>query len=217
MMSLYYDLEKDRAPRTLKGLNEIFDCYSGTRFFDAIRSGDVHGGHTSDGHTFGQAEAIDIIVEVKNELSSTNLDASIQLAAYYTKSINAHASADMRKHFLFPALGILVAGAHIGFYALTFTTKTRLVALMPHLSMAMESGNRYGRQNLLNAFEAACILRSHIINDMERMKNTPLNEIDADPRWRSLLGDFPYVHQVPVGIAASTDKMPARTNNFIRI
>ncbi|KAI0294235.1 hypothetical protein B0F90DRAFT_1821420 [Multifurca ochricompacta] len=90
----------------------------------------------------------------------------------------------------------LLAGAHIGSYALTFTTKkTRLVALTPHLSTAIESGNRYARQTLLKAFEVACTLRSHIMKDRERVYDTPLEEIDVDPQERSHLGDFPYVYQ----------------------
>ncbi|KAI0306253.1 hypothetical protein B0F90DRAFT_1688350 [Multifurca ochricompacta] len=101
-MSMYYDSEWDRTSCAGNCLDDIFGSCFATRPDYLMRR--------------------DVIVMIKNELETTNCDASIKLAAYYSQLLNANTSSELRQRFLFPALGIVVVGAHIGFNALAFTT-----------------------------------------------------------------------------------------------
>ncbi|KAI0306252.1 hypothetical protein B0F90DRAFT_727241 [Multifurca ochricompacta] len=60
---------------------------------------------------------------------------------------------------------------------------------MPLLPMAIETGNRYAKQNLLKAFKAACLLHTFVNEDTEKFMANPLK--------CELQGDLPYVNQVP--------------------
>jgi hypothetical protein len=82
-------------------------------------------------------------------------------------------------------------GSHIGFYALAFQERTRLVALTPLLTTTAESGNNWVKPALLNAFKAASILRSHIHKDTEDFFTSQKVSL---PVQRNM----PYVNEVAV-------------------
>ncbi|KAI0306271.1 hypothetical protein B0F90DRAFT_1814202 [Multifurca ochricompacta] len=187
-MSIFYESESARQSKTLDCLNDIFESYLGKQPYSLIIPSIITGQRSTDGHAIGPIGTIEVGVQIKNEFGTSSCDPSVEFAAYYTQSLHAKALQYLENNFLFPALGIVVVGAHIGFYALTFTTTTRLVSLTPLLPMAIENGNRNARQDLLKAFEAACILRIHINQDTQNYKD--------NPQECSLPGNFPYVNQV---------------------
>ncbi|KAI0306239.1 hypothetical protein B0F90DRAFT_726280 [Multifurca ochricompacta] len=172
-MSMFYESESARQSKTVDCLNEIFESYLGKQPYSLIIPSFITGKRSTDGHAIGPIGTIEVGVEIKNEFGTSSCDPSVEFAAYYSQSLHAKALQYLENNFLFPALGIVVVGAHIGFYALTFTTTTRLVALTPLLPMAIETGNRNARQDLLKAFEAACILRLHINEDTQNFKDNP--------------------------------------------
>ncbi|KAI0301172.1 hypothetical protein B0F90DRAFT_1719931 [Multifurca ochricompacta] len=188
-MSRFYDSEKDRAEIAQRSLDEIWRCYSQEQEYQKIEAQGIRDDRSSDGHAIGPTNTVEIIIQVKNELGTTSCDGSVEMAAYYTQCLHLNTSTMSRRCFLFPALGILLMGAHIGFYALSFTKATRLVPLTPLLPAAIESGNEWARPALMRAFEAACILRYHINKDgMDYMAK----RLAHPPR-----GDRPYINEVP--------------------
>ncbi|KAI0296955.1 hypothetical protein B0F90DRAFT_1005890 [Multifurca ochricompacta] len=188
MCAYYYDHE-DRGITARECLNEIWKSYLGEQEFDEIKHGIIGPDGSSDGFTIGSANTMEVIVVVKNELGTTDCDGSVELAAYYTQSLESNTSQKSRKRFLFPALGILVVGAHVGFYALSFTKSTRLVALTPLLPAVIERGNEWATPALMRALEASCILRYHISKDTA--------EFMADRLPHPPQGDLPYINEVP--------------------
>jgi hypothetical protein len=94
-------------------------------------------------------------------------------------------------------------GPHIGFYALAYKKRTRLVALTPLLPMTAESGNDQVRPALLNAFKAACLLRHCIHKDSEDLFTRKKESLPIP-----IQGNLPYVTEVatysPSGGASSS-------------
>ena len=84
-------------------------------------------------------------------------------------------------------------GSHIGFYALSYRERTRLVTLTPLLPTTSESGNNQVRPALLNAFEAACILRHHMYKDAKEF----MDSVKRGPFLNDDQTKFPYVTEVP--------------------
>jgi hypothetical protein len=80
-------------------------------------------------------------------------------------------------------------GSHIGFFALAFEDRTRVVALTPLFPTTTESGNDWVRPALLKAFKAACVLRHHIFEDTKKFSasQTPSPPIEKH---------LPYVNRV---------------------
>lgn len=100
-------------------------------------------------------------------------------------------------------------GSHIGFYALAFEGRTRLVALTPLLPTTAEVGNNWVRPALLNAFKAACVLRSHIHKDTEDFSTS---QKVLSPIQRNM----PYVNEVavyPPGVDVPTRSITFRVRN----
>ncbi|KAI0296953.1 hypothetical protein B0F90DRAFT_1005618 [Multifurca ochricompacta] len=188
-MSRFYDSEMNRAESVRESLNEIWRFYFQEyepRKFPVYRR---RLSSSSDDDAVGPPNLVEALIKVKNELGTTDRDGSVELAAYYTQFLESNTSQESRQRFLFPALGILVLGAHIGFYALSFTKVTRLVALTPLLPAAIWSGDEWARPTLMKAFQAACILQYHINKDTA--------EFMADRLPHPPKGDLPYVNEVP--------------------
>ncbi|KAH9035006.1 hypothetical protein EDB85DRAFT_1889513 [Lactarius pseudohatsudake] len=187
-MNAYYPAEDERNDEALNFLNKIFQCCLGERT-QKLLPGIVHKGRCSDGHALGPADTIEVILEVKNELGSGHADPTIELTAYYMQSLK-HLTTNLRSHFFFPALGIIVVGSHIGFYAFAYPNfSARLVALTPLLPTMAESGNNWVRPALLNAFRAACVLHHHIYEDTKASAEVSTTQI-------ALPSQLPYVDQV---------------------
>ncbi|KAI9464007.1 hypothetical protein BJY52DRAFT_1250959 [Lactarius psammicola] len=171
-MNLYYANERERNNKALLYLNKIFQCYLGVHT-PQLMAGVVHEDRCSNGHVLGLANTIEVVLDVKDELSLSRVDPTIELAAYYTQSLMEGSTKEDRSRFFFPALGIVVISSHIGFYALAYTSSTRLVALTPLLPTTTESGNNWVRPALLNArnlpyvnevaaYSAPGVIRFHI-------------------------------------------------------
>ncbi|KAI0263591.1 hypothetical protein BC834DRAFT_886494 [Gloeopeniophorella convolvens] len=189
-MRKYCPDEETRRETALPLVNAVFRCHPSSRDLAGLEAGPVYRDRTSDGHASGPTGAIEVIIQVKNELGTTRCDPEVQLAAHYSQSLVHDDSTVLRSKFLSPALGIALLGDHIGFYALAFIRgRTRLVALTPLLPMGTDIGNSWARTALLRAFQAACVLRSDIHKDAEKFRN--------GTRRYLVSRDLPYVNQVP--------------------
>jgi hypothetical protein len=206
-MNKYYLKEEARNKKAVELLNDIFQCVLEGCW--PLTRATVFQGRHSHGHALGPMRTIEVILEVKNELAGTAADPIIELATYYTQALKKDPITGLLGRFSFPALGIVVVGqyrrtnylicdlityvyigSHIGFYALAFKKRTRLVALTPLLPVTAESGNDQVRPALLNAFEAACLLRHHIHRDAEEFKSTHKREsLPIQP-------NLPYITEV---------------------
>ncbi|KAH8981919.1 hypothetical protein EDB86DRAFT_2973523 [Lactarius hatsudake] len=187
-MNAYYPTEDERNDEALNFLNKIFQCCLGEHT-QKLLPGIVHKGRCSDGHALGPADTIEVVLEVKNELGSGHADPTIELTAYYMQSLKC-LTTNVRSRFFFPALGIVVVGSHIDFYALAYPNfSARLVALTPLLPTMAESGNNWVRPALLNAFRAACVLRHHIYEDTKASAEVSITQMAP-------FSQLPYVDQV---------------------
>ncbi|KAI0263590.1 hypothetical protein BC834DRAFT_971273 [Gloeopeniophorella convolvens] len=188
-MCKYYPDENTRQDTALPLVNDIFRCHPSSCELDDLEAGLVYGDRASNGHASGPTGAIEVIIQVKNELGTTRCDPEVQLAAHYSQSLVVEHSTELRSNFLSPALGIALLGGHVGFYALAFIRgRTRIVSLTPLLRMAIDVGNTWARTALLRAFQAACVLRSHIHKDAEEFHN--------GIRRYLVSRNLPYVNQV---------------------
>lgn len=133
---------------------------------------------------------MEVVLQVKNELGSCDEDPTIQISAYYTQSLKEDSTKEVISHFSFPALGIVIIGSYIGFYALAYEKRTRLVALTPLLPTTAESGNNWVKPALMNAFRAASILRYHIREDTKKF-------CAAKKESHPISKNLPYVGEVP--------------------
>ncbi|KAF8262333.1 hypothetical protein EI94DRAFT_1743908 [Lactarius quietus] len=193
-MDAYYDFEVDRKAIAVKRLNDIFECCLGKNT-PPLAAEMVVDGEFSDGRVLGPANTIEVILQVENELGSSDTDPIIECCANYTQAVISR--------FSFPALGIIVVGSHIAFYALAYLyqERTRLVALTPLLLTTTESGNNWAKPALLDAFKAACILRYHIHEDTKKFL---ASQKELLPSQRNL----PYVNEVaayPPGASTLTN------------
>ncbi|KZT11916.1 uncharacterized protein LAESUDRAFT_710451 [Laetiporus sulphureus 93-53] len=192
-MCKYYHDEFDRRDVALPLLDDIFNSHSESHKLTPLAAAMVYQERRSDGHAFGPLGAIEMIVEVKNELCASDSDPEILLAAHYTQSLMKEA----RKHTpysVFPALG-----SSVGFYALALVDRTKLVALTPLYCLSTDLEDYWTRPALLKAFRSACILRFHIHNDNQQFMtiSNPL------PLQRYL----PYVREVAAWPADTTGKV----------
>ena len=210
-MNEYYRDESIRNKKAVKSLNGIFECVleNYRMLMPAIVSGTC-----SSGHALSPTQGIEIILEVKNELSGTGTDPISELSSHYTQALKEeeHSLQGLLGCFSFPALGIVVIGlyrrttylicesitdvyigSHIGFYALSFRERTRLVTLTLVLPTTSESGNDQVRPALLNAFEAACILRHHMYKDAKEF----MDSVKRGPPLNDDQTKFPYITEVP--------------------
>ena len=108
-MNEYYPNESIRNSKALKSLNGIFECVLGdcSMLMQAI----VFEARASDGHALSPTHCIEVILEVKNELSGTGADPIFELSSYYTHAIREEGSLQgLLGCFPFPALGIVVIG-----------------------------------------------------------------------------------------------------------
>ncbi|KAI0246414.1 hypothetical protein BJV78DRAFT_151984 [Lactifluus subvellereus] len=104
--------------------------------------------------------------------------------------------------FLFPALGIVVVGAHIDFYALAFVNSRRVVALTPLIPTVIDTGNRWVR-----TFRAACILRYHIHEDTAKFHRS----VEVPPQ---LDVPLPSINEVPIYSRSGTTSDSQSTIRF---
>ena len=108
-MNEYYRNEGIRNKKAIKSLNGIFECVLGdcSMLMQAI----VFEARASDGHALSPTHCIEVILEVKNELSGTGADPIFELSSYYTHAIREEGSLQgLLGCFPFPALGIVVIG-----------------------------------------------------------------------------------------------------------
>ncbi|KAI9510392.1 hypothetical protein F5148DRAFT_593466 [Russula earlei] len=121
---------------------------------------------------------METIVEMQNEIGSGSSDPEIQLIATYGQmndhQLESGCHKDLYAKFRFPALAISIIGSYIGFGALILLDRPRFVALTPLLSTRFPSGDDLARPALIQAFCAACILRSNIHRDMLQLLTHPL-------------------------------------------
>ena len=109
-MNEYYPNESIRNKKALKSLNAIFKCVIGD--CRMLTQAVVSGLSTSDGHAISLTLCIEVILEVKNELSETDADPIFELSSYYTQAIKEEEGSlqGLLGCFPFPALGIVVIG-----------------------------------------------------------------------------------------------------------
>lgn len=202
-MDNYYIKEIFRNGEAVQRLNDIFGCFLEDR--RPIAPGFIFEGRYSDGHALGPTNTVEVILEVKNELSGTSAEPTIELAAYYTQSLKKDPVRDDLSLFSFPALGIVLAGQyrrtiispvtqsvigpHISFYALAYKQRTRLVALTSLIPTTTESGNNWVKPALLNAFKAACGLRHYIHKDSKEFST-------CKKEFLPIQRNLPYVNEV---------------------
>jgi hypothetical protein len=110
-MNAYYTKEDHRRSHVLRCFNNIFQCCLGDHTQNLV-AGMVREGRHSGGHVLGPAGTIEVVMEVKNELSSGGADPVIEFAACYTQSLMDEPTLAVLSHFVFPALGIVVIGQY---------------------------------------------------------------------------------------------------------
>lgn len=108
-MNMYYFSEMDRSGQALCYLNDIFKyCLGGDT--QPLTTGTDFPELCSEGHVLGPENTTEVVLQVKNELGSSDADPTIEVSAYYTQSLKEDSTKEVISHFLFPALGIVIIG-----------------------------------------------------------------------------------------------------------
>ncbi|KII90869.1 hypothetical protein PLICRDRAFT_39469 [Plicaturopsis crispa FD-325 SS-3] len=162
-MRSYYTDETPRGEKVLPLLESIFRLGVPSCSFTAASIDRV----SSDGHCMGPLGLPTVVVEFKNETNSGRINipdeqalASLLHSYHHAQSTNTRKT----RHLRTPALGIVVMGPHIAFYAFALLDRPRLVQLTPMLSTA-GGWEDLGRASLVTAFRAAVGLFRDIMDD----------------------------------------------------
>ena len=140
-MTQFHDLEEDRRPKFLAGLEDIFDLTPGT-----INPSEIAGTkYRSDGHLNGDHGVMVFCVECKNEISTASCEPAVQLVAYISQSFKSRGNQhpELFKRWKVPVLGAMNVGE--------FTLY--LLSTLPHWNVQDPMSNFLG----LSGWEEQCV------------------------------------------------------------
>ena len=107
-MTRFHDLEENRRPKFLAGLEDIFDVSPGT-----ITPSEIPGTkYISDGHFNGDHGVMVFCLECENEISTASCERAVQLIAYISNSLKSRGDQhpELFKRWRVPVLGAMNVG-----------------------------------------------------------------------------------------------------------
>jgi hypothetical protein len=120
MMCKHFKDEKERQRAVLPVLNDIFASYRPYTLPPIVPS-KVVGERTSGGHANGPVQAMEVVLEIKNEFGSGSTDPEIQYTSYYVQmyesQIRSGPYKDCFEKYICPVLGISIIGIRRDFHA----------------------------------------------------------------------------------------------------